>query len=178
MTVESGAGATVGVALPVPDPWGACLCQARLSYGEDRARHIPTHVTLLPPTRLEAQEVDRLRGHLRQVARTHRPFEVVLRGTGTFRPVSQVVYVQVAQGVAPCEQLEQSVRQGPVASPLAFPYHPHVTVAHDLPQERLDRAFTELAGFCCRFTATELRMYLHTGDQAWRSVATYPLGKA
>ena len=175
VTTQVRAGPTVGVALPVPDPWGRVLREARLGYGEDRAAHIPTHVTLLPPTEVEVGKVDQFRGHLADVAAAHCPFEVVLRGTGTFRPVSQVVYVQVAQGVGPCEQLERSVRRGPVSPSVAFPYHPHVTVAHDLPEVVLDRAFAELADFTCRFIATQFRMYLHHGDQVWRSVAGYEL---
>ena len=33
------------------------------------------------------------------------------------------------------------MRSGPLERELKFPYHPHVTVAHDLPEEALDRAF-------------------------------------
>src|SRR5690606_15172914 len=99
----------------------------------------------------------------------------VLRGTGTFRPVSDVVYIQVAQGVSSCEQLESAVRAGPVRRELAFPYHPHVTVGHDLPPDALDRAFTELAGFACDFIADHVAMYVHAGDEQWRPVARFDL---
>ncbi len=64
-----------------------------------------------------------------------------LRGTGTFRPVSPVVFVTVAEGISGCEQLASSVRRGPLAADLQFPYHPHVTVAHHLDDDTLDRAF-------------------------------------
>lgn len=159
---------TVGVALPVPEPWGSQLQQARIDLGDHRAAHIPTHITLLPPTPVPAPEVSALLAHLRRAAARQPAFDVVLRGTGTFRPVSDVVFVQVARGVASCERLESRVRGGPVRRDLVFPYHPHVTVAHDLPDAVLDRAFEELADFTCAFRADRMALYVHAGDQGWQ----------
>ena len=79
-------------------------------------------------------------------------FRIRLRGTGTFRPVSPVVFVMVAEGISGCEQLAVSVRRGPLAVDLQFPYHPHVTVAHHLADGSLDRAFDD---------AGRLRVRLH-----------------
>lgn len=165
----------VGVAIPIPEPWGGFLQQQRIRYGESRAEHIPTHVTLLPPTPVRPDQVRPLREHLAQIAEANPPFEVVLRGTGTFRPVSEVVYVQVAQGVSSCERLESAIRSGPVARDLAFPYHPHVTVVHDEPDAVLDRAFEDLAAFTCRFEVNAFRLYLHPGDGVWTQVEDYRL---
>lgn len=165
----------IGVALPVPEPWGELLRRRRLGYGEERARHIPTHITLLPPTRLAREQVPAVRRHLEEVAGSRPPFQVILRGTGTFRPVSDVVFVQVAQGVSSCELLEQAVRSGPLERKLSFPYHPHVTLAHDLAGDVLDQAFEELADFGCRYQVRSLRLYAHDGDEVWRPVADFPL---
>ena len=74
------------------------------------------------------------------MAEEEQPFDIELRGTGTFRPVSPVVFVQLARGIGGCERLEQRVRPGPLTRDLPFPYHPHVTVAHDVADEALDRA--------------------------------------
>lgn len=175
---KDGDTATVGVALPVPDPWGEQLQRARTGYGEGRAAHIPTHITLLPPTPATAAEVAQLRGHLAMVTDQTEAFPVMLRGTGTFRPVSQVVYIQVAAGVASCEQLERAVRSGPMDRPLQFPYHPHVTIAHDLPAETLDKAFAELSDFACEFFADRVVMYLHRGDGVWREEEQFALRPA
>lgn len=167
--------ATVGVALPVPEPWGSRLQARRVEYGEQRAVYIPTHITLLPPTPISVDLVADLRAHLASVAASAEPFSVMLRGTGSFRPVSQVVFVQLAEGVSPCEQLEKSVRSGPVERTLEFPYHPHVTVAHDLAEETLDQAFCDLADFRCSFLADRFRMYLHHGDEMWHAVDEFEL---
>lgn len=160
----------VGVALPVPEPWGGFIQRQRLGYGESRAAHIPTHVTLLPPTPVTDQQLEALIEHLARVAARHEPFEVMLRGTGTFRPISDVVFVQLAQGVGGCESLEQDVRSGPVQRTLEFPYHPHVTVVHGGGEEVMDRAFADLAGFSCSFTVQAIRLYSHSGDEQWRAV--------
>ncbi len=166
---------TVGVALPVPEPWGRQVWQARLGYGETSAEHIPTHVTLLPPTVTTVAAVEALLAHLEQVAAEHAPFQMVLRGTGTFRPVSDVVYLQIARGVSSCELLERAVRSGPVHRDLDFTYHPHVTVAHNLPHDVLDRAFEELADFSAEFSADRLVAYVHHGDEVWRPLVSFQL---
>ena len=46
----------------------------------------------------------------------------------------------MARGIAECERIAADVRTGPLARPLTFPYHPHVTVAHDVPTDMLDMA--------------------------------------
>ncbi|MGI8948959.1 MAG: 2'-5' RNA ligase family protein [Ornithinimicrobium sp.] len=166
---------TAGVAVPIPDPWGCQLQQARTGFGDHRAARIPTHITLLPPTAMPFEALPELRAHLREVAGHQPAFPVVLRGTGTFRPVSDVVFVQVAQGIAECEILERRVRSGRVATESVFPYHPHVTVAQDIGRAALDRAFTELADFSCAFEADVVRLYTHTGDQQWRRDADFAL---
>lgn len=165
----------VGVALPVPEPWGTHLQRLRMGYGEGRAAHIPTHITLLPPTPVSAQGVPPLRDHLEQVALDHPAFQVILRGTGTFRPVSEVVFVQVARGVSQCERLETAVRSGPVERALDFPYHPHVTVAQDVAEQAMDRAFADLAAFTCYFRADRFRLYVHGGDEVWEPLQDFTL---
>jgi 2'-5' RNA ligase len=100
---------------------------------------------------------------------------MVLRGTGTFRPISPVVFVQVSGGLAECEVLERAVRRGPLRRKLDFYYHPHVTIAHHVSEESLDRAFEELADFECEFLVREFHLYEHGEDQVWRPVRSFAL---
>lgn len=157
---------TIGVAIAIPEPWATRLQDYRTSIGDETATRIPTHITLVPPTELdEGQDVA---DHLAAVAARHGSFGIHLRGTGTFRPVSPVVFVSLATGISQCEQLAADARSGPLASELAFPYHPHVTVAHHLPDETLDRAFAELADFECTFEVTEFHLYGHDDQVGWK----------
>lgn len=168
----------IGVAVQVPAPFDAQLQQARADFGDPLALAIPPHVTLLGPTVVEPDELPGIEDHLRAVGREHRPFTVHLRGTGTFRPVSDVVFVQVVRGIAECEQLELAIRSGPLSQDLRFNYHPHVTVAHDVPDPALDRAFGELSDYEAEFEVTEIQVYEHGDDGVWRPSHAFPLTSA
>jgi 2'-5' RNA ligase len=167
-----------GVAVTIPEPWGSELQQARKQFGDPMADAIPPHVTLLPPTSFEAETVGAFYRHLEAVTARAAPFDVVLAGTGTFRPVSPVVFVQVSRGISHCEVLEQAVRLGPVERHLDFPYHPHVTVAHHLDDAALDHAFEQLAGFRCQFRVSSIELYQHDTDGVWRVATSFPLAGA
>jgi 2'-5' RNA ligase len=98
---------------------------------------------------------------------TH-PFPLVLRGTGTFRPVSPVVYIRVADGAARCDDLQQRIRTGPLQRELDFPFHPHVTVAHHVDDPALDRALVTLQGFTADLVVDSFALYEHGLDGVWR----------
>lgn len=164
-----------GVSVAVPEPWGAQLQQLREDVGDPQARAIPPHVTLLPPTEVPQAQLESFTTHLGSVAQQHGPFTMRLRGSGTFRPVSPVVFVQVAQGIPMCERLEQAVRHGPVVRELEFPYHPHVTIAHAIDDTGLDRAFDEMAFFDASFEVEEFHLYEHGGDGVWRPLTAFAL---
>jgi 2'-5' RNA ligase len=158
---------TLGVAISVPEPWGAELTGWRERVGDPAADRVFPHVTLLPPTEVPAERMTEIEDHLAATAAAYPPFEIHLSGTGTFRPVSDVVFVVVAAGIAQCEQLEARVRSGPLARETRFPYHPHVTIAHDIPDEGLDRAYHGLAGFEARFPVDAFTVFEQETGGVW-----------
>lgn len=166
---------TIGVSIAVPDPWGARLQKYRTALGDELAGGIPTHITLVPPLVTGADAIPAIEEHLAEAAAGNSAFRVHLRGTGTFRPVSPVVFVVVVDGISSCEVLAESVRRGPLAVDLRFPYHPHVTIAHDLGDDRLDRAFADLSGFECEFEVDHFSLYVHTSDAGWQRTRDLPL---
>jgi 2'-5' RNA ligase len=166
---------TIGVSIPIPTPHGEFLQQRRSDFGDVAASRIPAHITLFPPTVVEEETYAAFLAHCKDVAKVHQPFEVVLRGTGTFRPVSPVVFIQVAQGVSACEGLEQALRSGPVERHLDFYYHPHVTVAHHVDDDSLERAFQELADFSASFLVDSIHLYELGEDDIWRPMLDFPL---
>jgi 2'-5' RNA ligase len=168
-------GRVIGVAVPIPDPWNQELADARKRFGDPTAGLIPPHITLLPPTAIDESVFQQTEGHLHAVAASQTPFDVHLRGTGSFRPVSPVVFVAVAAGISDCERLERGVRSGPLERELFFPYHPHVTVAHDLPEVALQRAYDELADYEARFNIGSFQLYEHGDDGVWRSLHEFAL---
>ncbi|MEU5883102.1 2'-5' RNA ligase family protein [Spirillospora sp. NPDC047279] len=169
---------TIGVAIPIPEPYGSELQRRRESFGDPLAAAIPTHITLLPPTEVAAGGLAVIEEHLRTIARAERGFRILLRGTGTFRPLSPVVFVAVADGIAGCERVQRQVLSGPLGRDLDFPYHPHVTVAHHLHDEALDRAFKELAAYEAEFEVGGFALYEHGADGVWRPRRHFVFGAA
>jgi len=169
---------TIGVAVAIPEPWASQLQDYRTAVGDATAAMIPTHVTLVPPTEIGEDDLPAVEKHLEEVATERAPFGVHLRGTGTFRPVSPVVFVTLVEGISACEQLALAVRRGPLSVDLHYPYHPHVTVAHHLSDDLLDRAFEDLAGFECEFDVEEFHLYVHEPATGWRPTREFPLQAA
>ncbi len=177
--VVADADVTVmGVSIPIPMPFAEELQLKRASFGDPLALAIPSHVTLLGPTPVRVDDVPFLIDHLERAAATVEPFTMVLRGTGTFRPLSDVVFVQVAHGIAACEQLQEAIRSDRWAADLAFPYHPHVTVAHDVDEVALDLAFDDLADYSARFEVASFHLYEQDQEGTWIPAREFSLGTA
>jgi 2'-5' RNA ligase len=173
--IEPDTPMTVGVAISIPQPWAEILDAVRASSGDPLAAFIPAHVTLLGPTDIDPDRIGEAEARLAAAAAAHAPFVVHLRGTGTFRPVTEVVFVAVATGIGECERLATDVRRGPLLRDLHYPYHPHVTIAHDVPTSALDRVYAELAEFEALFTADHFTLYVHGSDGRWRPLRDFKL---
>jgi 2'-5' RNA ligase len=175
---DGGSTVTIGVSVAVPDPYGARIQDARAGYGDPLARAVPTHVTLLPPTEVPRDQLGAIELQLSASAARHRPFRVLLHGSGSFRPVSPVVYVRLEAGVRECRMLEAAVRSGLLARELAFPYHPHVTVAQALDEPVLDRAQRDFRDYRAEFEVPGFSLYLFGPDGVWRPELHLGFGSA
>jgi 2'-5' RNA ligase len=165
----------LGIVIPVPEPWAQVLVDWRSKVGDPQANLVPPHVTLLPPTEVPVGDRLTISAHLAQVARDHPPFDMHLSGTGTFRPVSDVVFVAVARGIGNCELIANDVRTGPLARALSFPYHPHVTVAHDVAPDMLELAYSGLADLDAEFRVESFTEFEQTADGSWAVAREYRL---
>lgn len=168
----------IGVAIGIPEPYSAVLQSWRERLGDPSARQVPPHITLLPPTAVTTDRLTDVEEHLRRIAEEESEFEIHLRGTGTFRPVSPVVFVNLASGISHCERLEAKVRSGPLDRVLGFPYHPHVTVAQEVAEESLDRGYEELAQYQARFMVWGFSMFERGTDGVWRPQRDFAFGVA
>ncbi|MGY1584852.1 2'-5' RNA ligase family protein [Streptomyces sp. MN13] len=169
---------TIGVSIAVPEPHGSLLQERRAGFGDAAAHGIPTHVTLLPPAEIDDSELPAVEAHLTAVAAAGRQFRMRLSGTGTFRPLSPVVFVRIVDGAESCAWLQQQVRDpsGPVARELQFPYHPHVTIAHGIAEEAMDRAYEELADYEAEWSCTGFALYEQGVDGIWRKLRDFVFG--
>jgi 2'-5' RNA ligase len=167
----------IGVAIDIPDPWGAALTERRAEAGDPQAAYVPAHLTLLGPTQIDPGELPAVEEHLARVAAAHPPYALHLRGTGTFRPVTEVVFVAVAAGISECELLAGAIGSAPqLRRQTRFPYHPHVTVAQDVSPEALDKVYEDLADFSARFEVERFTLFSHSGAERWRPRRDFVLG--
>lgn len=174
MTPAHGGSRTLGVTIELPEEQRTELDAAREHYGA-HDDDWPSHVTILAPIEADDEVMPGVLAHLTAVAGRTAPFRMRLRGTGSFRPVSSVVFVVVAEGISACELLEGDVRSGDLGVESRFPYHPHVTLVHDRPEDVLERAFDDFAGYDAEFMVSS--MHLHENiDGQWTLVREFPFG--
>lgn len=159
-------GMSVGVILGFPPAIAEELQRWRASFGDPMAGVIPAHITLVTTT--PTRDWEATREHVREVARDQAPFMVTIAGTGTFRPVSPVVFINVEDGFAACVDLHEKLQTGPLHRELPFSYHPHVTIAHDVAPESLDEAETVLKSYRATFPVVSMGLYEHDADGIWQ----------
>lgn len=166
---------TYGVAIAVPEPHGSHLRGCRAEFGDPQAASVPTHVTLVPPTETDEAGLADVCEALSDAVCGTASFDMALNGTGTFRPVSPVVFVAVSKGIAETERLAEAVRERLQVEQPRFPFHPHVTVAQEVAEPALDRAYDELADFRCEFTVDAVCLYVHEDGAGWTPRHSFPL---
>ncbi len=110
-----------------------------------------------------------------RIAAANAEFTITLRGTGTFRPVSPVVFVAVHSGWQECLDLQTQLNAGVLAQEREFPYHPHVTIAHKLDDAQLDRAQASMSDFTGDVPVTTIELFEHSGE-VWRELESFRLG--
>ena len=170
---------TIGVALPIPEPFLGELGAYRERFGDPLAHAIVAHITLVPPTEVADEEhLAEILAHLQTQASALEPFPLVLEGAGTFRPVSQVVFVPIVEGEQEVRAAQQAVHRGPLDRAVHFPYHPHVTVAHDLEEEWLDQAHEAMLTYRAAFDVDRFGLFVHGVGGVWRQVLDFPLGQS
>lgn len=165
MPAADGNSRWVGVIIPVPEPLASELADWRASFGDPLAAVVPPHITLVTTTPTDDWEA--AVEHVRRVAREQRPFTIRLQGTGTFRPVSPVVFVSLDGGFQECVNLHGKLQSGPLARELAFPFHPHVTVAQDVSETSMAAAEAKLRDYEAAFTVRTMGLYEHDQTGVW-----------
>ena len=161
----------VGVVIAIPEPWVSELTDLRIRVGDALGKQTPAHITVIPPTPVKIADRTLVVEHLQQVASRMQPFRIVLDSTGTFRPVSPVVFVNVTEGAHSLRLLEREVGTGVLDYPRRFDYHPHVTLAQGVSDAQLDRAQRQCAGFHAEWVTPGIRLDHVTPDGRYVSRA-------
>ena len=140
------------------------------------AAPISTHVTVylaeLNESLLEAFQSPKVREAL-DVPR----FEARWGTVHSFRPVTEVEYLNLEAGKAEFEQIHQKLVELFGAGAASFPYVPHVTLGHGLSEEQVANArkvFDALPAEQRTFTVDHLHCYSYDG-QNWEEIGGLPL---
>jgi 2'-5' RNA ligase len=138
-----------------------------------------SHVTVLPPRVLNdpvSVLVEALDVALREIP----PFEVGLGPVMRF-PVTDVVYIAVAEGRDELERVHGRLNQGALAATEPFHFHPHVTLAQEVEPDRIEDTFrsattqwTEWPGERS-FPVERLTFVRNGGGEGWVTVAEFDL---
>ena len=140
------------------------------------AAPISTHVTVylaeLNESLLEAFQSPKVREAL-DVPR----FEARWGTVHSFRPVTEVEYLNLEAGKAEFEQIHQKLVELFGAGAASFPYVPHVTLGHGLTEAQVANAhkvFDALPAEQRTFTVDHLHYYSSDG-QNWEEIGVLPL---
>jgi 2'-5' RNA ligase superfamily len=138
------------------------------------------HVSVLPPRPLSV-DWEEASNQARALSEAYPPFRVELTEINIF-PVTNVVYLEVGMGVAELAGMHDAMNEGPLQFNEPFPYHPHITIAQEIPlesapeiDERARRRWREYRG-ARSFQADDAVFVQNTMDKCWIDLAAYHLG--
>ncbi|MCU1233946.1 MAG: hypothetical protein JWP63_1913 [Candidatus Solibacter sp.] len=113
----------------IPDPLGRFLDDLRKDLVPGCNPH--AHVSVLPPRPLTV-DWQLASEQVRQYASGRPPFDVTLGAVRMF-PVTNVVYIELAKGADEFFQMHDAMNSGALQFAEPFVYHPHVTLAQEIP---------------------------------------------
>jgi 2'-5' RNA ligase len=163
----------------VPNPLGRFLDDLRRELVPHYNPH--AHVSVLPPRPL-AVEWQQASEHVGALASAWTPFDVELTTVEIF-PVTNVIYIGVGAGTAELRGMHASTNRNSLAFDEPFVYHPHITLAQEIPQDRVSevqelavRRWDEFRG-SRQFRAQHAVLVQNTLSGCWLDLAGYDFGK-
>ena len=137
---------------------------------------ISTHVTVYLTELNESLMAEVQSPQFRDALDTPR-FEARWGSVHSFRPVTEVEYLNLEAGRAEFEQIHQKLVELFGAGAASFPYVPHVTLGHGLTEAQVANAhkvFDALPAEQRTFTVDHLHYYSYDG-QNWEEIGVLPL---
>ena len=152
----------------IPKPLGTFLDSLRLQLAHCRPH---AHVTVLPPRPLKGP-LEVAEAELREAASQFHSFDVKLGRVAMFED-SKVIYIEVDRGERELREMYRKLNNGAVHYIETYAFHPHITLAQNLPLERVSETF-ELARQLwsnwrdeVSFQVEELSFVQNTEEKVW-----------
>ncbi len=138
------------------------------------------HITVLPPRPLYVPTPDAI-AQCREIAVRSGAFEVGLGSVDLFED-TQVIKLSVQQGFAELKLLHDILNTGPFEHVEDFEYVPHITLAQELPPEKVSPCLEAARRHWAEFGPTPpirvewLTFVQQHSDGSWHNLAELPLG--
>jgi 2'-5' RNA ligase len=162
----------------IPGPLGAFLDDLRRELVPHYNPH--AHVSVLPPRPLSVAW-QTASAQVRASSAFWPPFEVELTDLDIFRQ-TDVIYLEVGAGAGQLRRMHEELNTAALAFVDPFPYHPHITLAQEVPHERVAEVFDlarrrweEFRGERS-FRAERAVFVQNTTCNVWLDLADFPLG--
>lgn len=132
------------------------------------------HLTILPPRPIQGPVDDAVR-NLAQGVQEFSPVYVELGAVEMFAE-SRVIYVSVTMGRVELERMHDALNTAAVAFDEPFPYHPHITLAQDIPSDSIASVLERARHFWTiwphprSFVVENLTVVQNTADNRWFDV--------
>ncbi|HWD00802.1 MAG TPA: 2'-5' RNA ligase family protein [Candidatus Sulfopaludibacter sp.] len=162
----------------IPGPLGCFLDDLRRELVPHYNPH--AHVSVLPPRPLTV-DWQTASAQARNLAGAWSPFEVELTCLQIF-PVTDVIYIEIGAGASELRRMHAAMNLTDLGFNEPFPYHPHITVAQEIPRERVaevrelaQRRWQEFDG-PRSFLAERAAFVQNTHGNCWIDLEEYSLG--
>ena len=145
--------------------------------------HLPAHVTILPPRRLQGRELSALET-LEDICSRAEPFEVALGDVETFIPVTPTVFIRVGRGAYGMHELHDRLNTQALAFTEEWPYMPHLTIVKVISEELAQKAYIFARDRWALFEGdrsialNELTFVREEEQNCWVDLAGIPLGRS
>jgi 2'-5' RNA ligase len=164
----------------IPGPLGRFLDHLRSELVS--GCNLQSHVTILPPRLLNFPE-EELVADLESKAHATPTFEIRLGPIEVF-PITNVIYISLATGKSDVENLHGKLCNSSFSSTETYPFHPHVTLAQEIPAEKvpevLEKATSAWAAWTQEksFPVEKLTFVRNENGSGWRTISEHELQSA
>jgi 2'-5' RNA ligase len=161
----------------IQEPLGSFLDRLRLQLAPECRPH--AHVTILPPRPLRGPE-EQAEAVIGDIATQFSAFEVQLGAVRMFE-ASEVIYIEVDCGARELRQMHQKLNTGAAQYDEPFEFHPHITLAQNLPHERVAEALQQARQLWSEwkgkviFPVEELSFVRNTEQNCWLDLMHFRL---
>jgi 2'-5' RNA ligase len=145
--------------------------------------HLPAHVTILPPRRLQGGELPALET-LEDICSHAEPFQVTLGEVETFVPATPTVFIRVAHAAYRLHELHDRLNTRGLAAQEEWPYMPHLTIVKISSEDLAQQAYIFSRDRWAQFAGTrhipvsELTFVREQEQNRWIDLAGVPLGRS